>query len=98
MADHPSEGSRCGAGSPAGPSPAALIAAVREECQRRGLSLADVADRAGRADLVARMESGQAGGEEVLVADMAALGQTLGVSTRQLVARAEEIEREWRER
>lgn len=75
-----------------------LIAVIREEAERQGLGLSNVARGAGLGDLLVRVETGEAREGELSVGDVTALGSVLGVSASELIARAEALAREERER
>jgi hypothetical protein len=100
MIDRASDRSRQGGGF--GLPLSALIAAIREAAEKQGLSLPAVAQSAGLGDLLvqveAEVEADQAREGELLVNDVAALGGVLGVRASELIARAEALAREGRER
>ena len=87
LADRPPESSRPPEEEPPGPPQWALVAALREACGERGVTLEHVAREAGRGGSVAGWERGA----RMLLRDIAALCAALGVRASALVARAESI-------
>jgi transcriptional regulator with XRE-family HTH domain len=88
MADASSENSRAARGEAAGPPQQALLAALREACQERGLTLEDVAEQAGLRDLLGRVEAGE---DELRLRDVTALCAVLDVRVSELTSRAEAL-------
>lgn len=98
MADRPDDSARRPQTGATGLLPTALVAAVREACEPRAMSVSTAARRAGVGDLLARIEAGEAAEDELLFSHVAALSDVLDVRMSELVARAEELAREGGER
>lgn len=88
MADRPSDNSPTSREQAAGPPQHALLAALRDACRERSLTLDRVAQEAGLSDLIGRVEAGE---DELRLRDVTALCAVLGVRVSELTVRAEEI-------
>jgi hypothetical protein len=87
MADRPPESSPpVGAATP-GPPQWAVLAALREACEERGVTLDQVAREVGLGGSVAGWDSGS----RMLLRDIAALCAALDVRASSIVARAEAL-------
>jgi molybdopterin converting factor small subunit len=90
MADGSSDSSQEARGGAAGPPQWALLAALREACGERDLTLEGVAEEAGLGGLVGRVEAGE---DELRLRDVTALCTVLNMRVSELTLRAEALAR-----
>jgi molybdopterin converting factor small subunit len=90
MADGSSDKSQAAREEAAGPPQQALLAAFREACREREITLEGVADQAGLRDLVGRVEAGE---DELRLKDVTALCAVLNMRVSELTLRAEALGR-----